>query len=640
LGFVLAAMMLLLPESAFGHRYAILTLGFTNSAFRIDLSHVYIMLTEAGYPEEDIFVLYHDGEQLDLDGDGFIDDVDDSCTSSTLSAVFDSLENLVDIANVLFFFGTGHGGSLVRPGNGYPNGCIFFQDYADTLWDFQLAAAFEDLEDAAGGPLRKICLIPGCHGGGFLTVFNDEPENLCGLREISASSAVRYDQNSWYDNNDGYAMTYWWTSALRGQDWDGVGADADANNDSYVSLREAFRFAESKSKTDTQTPVHWAKGCLLDHFTGVQGAPFPLSLFVINMTCCPWYDVHPWMPRDCWNLGLTVTASIGKGTLEARARVANGGTAPSTGGNIQYFYRAPTLGLGFYDTGWIPVGTGTIPPMAPGDTLDLDPLPFTVPPTNPFGETHWTFAARILDPSNPPESGWLVDDHQVKMVNHWTVEADPGEMREVRFYAVNPTPDTAHVVLTLDASGYPPEWTCLLDPPAGDTVAFLPNESRIVTLAMQPTSIGSGAGTIDVYETLLSKRYCGACTDPGCQDTTCGGFIRVTGGCAVTLLTQPTGIAEGEDAGQDAILLVRPTVVRREASVELSLAQGSFVRLGVYDVAGRRVKDLLRSSLAPGLHGFLWDGCDERGRPAAPGCYFVRAEVEGSSVVRRIVKAE
>jgi flagellar hook assembly protein FlgD len=55
------------------------------------------------------------------------------------------------------------------------------------------------------------------------------------------------------------------------------------------------------------------------------------------------------------------------------------------------------------------------------------------------------------------------------------------------------------------------------------------------------------------------------------------------------------------------------------------------------DVGGRRVKRLTSGPLLAGKHTVTWNGRDERGKPAAPGIYFVRVglgnERAGSKIV-------
>jgi len=581
------------------------------------------------------------GGSLDLGG-GPGNDVDMSCYKSDIDAAFDSIAVRIGDHSPLFFFATGHGWSVNRSGQGYPNSGVFTVDYADTLWDFELAQHFEDLRSAVGGSLRKICLIPTCRSGGFFTDFdNDEEEDdLDDLEDISIASSVRYYQDATYYGY-GYPMTYWWTSALRGQDWSGDSLDADHNGDGVVSLREAFRYAKDKSETSTKDPQYFAEGCFLDHFTGLNGMQLDVPFLVIATVCCPPDEPHPWQPYDCTGFGVNLYTTLGKrGAVEAVARLANVGTVPSSPAVLHYFYRIPTLGLGFYDSGWQRVSAQTVPSIPPDSIVELTPSMFTVPDLNVFGEPYWSYAVRIDDPDNPPESGWLGEDPQVKMVNQWRIDGTPGQVYEVHFYAVNPTTESAKVVLELDVSDYPPEWIVDLDPPPFDTLDFMPGESRVVTLMLEALGVEDAVGTVHVTEHLLPTAHTDPCTSAACQDTTCGGYIRMIGGCTVTLLTVPTDVAGRGAATFGFSLRVRPSVFSGTARIGLSLPSASPIRLAVYDTAGRRVRTIARGTRGPGEHAFHWDGRNDRGRAVAPACYFVRAEAGQEVQVRKIVKAE
>jgi hypothetical protein len=86
----------------------------------------------------------------------------------------------------------------------------------------------------------------------------------------------------------------------------------------------------------------------------------------------------------------------------------------------------------------------------------------------------------------------------------------------------------------------------------------------------------------------------------------------------------------------DPHLLVRPNPSRRSVQVELTLPAGSTAdAITIYDVRGRRV-----ATLASGIHAdgtFVWDGRDEAGERVGGGIYFVRLELRGETVTRKVV---
>lgn len=71
--------------------------------------------------------------------------------------------------------------------------------------------------------------------------------------------------------------------------------------------------------------------------------------------------------------------------------------------------------------------------------------------------------------------------------------------------------------------------------------------------------------------------------------------------------------------------------------VVYSLPGAARVRAALYDVAGRRVAQLVHEDLPAGPHELRWSGRDDAGRPAAPGLYFLRIEAGGQAVTRKVV---
>lgn len=70
--------------------------------------------------------------------------------------------------------------------------------------------------------------------------------------------------------------------------------------------------------------------------------------------------------------------------------------------------------------------------------------------------------------------------------------------------------------------------------------------------------------------------------------------------------------------------------------VRFALGAAAEVRLGVFDVAGRRIATLADGRLAAGAHVATWSGRDFDGRSVAPGVYLVRLETGGRAFTRRV----
>ena len=62
------------------------------------------------------------------------------------------------------------------------------------------------------------------------------------------------------------------------------------------------------------------------------------------------------------------------------------------------------------------------------------------------------------------------------------------------------------------------------------------------------------------------------------------------------------------------------------------------VSLIVYDVLGRRVRQVWQGPLRAGTHRFTWDGRDEAGKAVAAGVYLYQVEVDGQVEAKKTTK--
>jgi len=89
-----------------------------------------------------------------------------------------------------------------------------------------------------------------------------------------------------------------------------------------------------------------------------------------------------------------------------------------------------------------------------------------------------------------------------------------------------------------------------------------------------------------------------------------------------------------------AIAQIAPNPFNPRTTIHFDVARSGQVRLGVYDLRGHLVRDLVTGSMEPGRHHSVWDGRDRRGRAAAAGVYFVRMTGDGKSLTRKMVLAK
>jgi hypothetical protein len=80
-----------------------------------------------------------------------------------------------------------------------------------------------------------------------------------------------------------------------------------------------------------------------------------------------------------------------------------------------------------------------------------------------------------------------------------------------------------------------------------------------------------------------------------------------------------------------------PNPANAMATLRFGLPRETSVRLNIYDVAGRRVRELDSGVRTAGEHAITWDLRDGDGHAVASGLYFARLEVEGRAVTRKIM---
>jgi hypothetical protein len=98
----------------------------------------------------------------------------------------------------------------------------------------------------------------------------------------------------------------------------------------------------------------------------------------------------------------------------------------------------------------------------------------------------------------------------------------------------------------------------------------------------------------------------------------------------------PKSAAASEGAGP--LVLAVPSPFATAMTAVLRLSRPGAVRVAVHDVTGRHLTTLADGPLSAGTHRFPWDGRDLRGRPVAPGVYFVRAVCNGETTSARAVR--
>ncbi len=80
-----------------------------------------------------------------------------------------------------------------------------------------------------------------------------------------------------------------------------------------------------------------------------------------------------------------------------------------------------------------------------------------------------------------------------------------------------------------------------------------------------------------------------------------------------------------------------PNPFNPETTISYDLAEGSEVRLEIYNVMGQLVNTLVSEAQAAGRYRMRWSGQDAFGRQVASGVYFYRLQTEGFKAVRKLM---
>jgi len=221
-------------------------------------SHIYVIISDGTSSGNDRvlsvepdgqggFNYTRDSSPLDLDGNG-TNDIQYSATKSNISSVFNTLSNILNEDDHLFVYTTDHGGQT--SGND-----VYLYLWGETMTDDEFAVELDKVD--AG----KITItMEQCHSGGFI-------DDISADGRIISTACLAAEESHALANLTYNEYIYHWTSAISGETPEGTTVDADYNNDGWVSMREAFDYAENADTQPNETPQYnstpGALGCFV-----------------------------------------------------------------------------------------------------------------------------------------------------------------------------------------------------------------------------------------------------------------------------------------------------------------------------------------------------------------------------------------
>jgi hypothetical protein len=107
---------------------------------------------------------------------------------------------------------------------------------------------------------------------------------------------------------------------------------------------------------------------------------------------------------------------------------------------------------------------------------------------------------------------------------------------------------------------------------------------------------------------------------------------------AMIVPTEATASVDPGNTGPGLALARRgPSPSRGPVTLSFALPHTAAVRLAIFDVSGRRVRELVSGVESGGTHDVIWDLRDEQGQQLPAGVCFARLDVEGQALSTKVV---
>jgi len=98
--------------------------------------------------------------------------------------------------------------------------------------------------------------------------------------------------------------------------------------------------------------------------------------------------------------------------------------------------------------------------------------------------------------------------------------------------------------------------------------------------------------------------------------------------------------ASGAGAASANLLPNVPNPFNPETLVRYALHEPGAVRVGIYNLSGRLVRELVHGEQPVGQYQVLWNGRDENGHTVASGVYVLRLQTSGPPIARKLLLAK
>jgi hypothetical protein len=226
-------------------------------------NHIYVLMSDGTNPANDRRVSTgYDSSPLDLDGDGD-NDIQYSATKANIATVFNTLSNILTENDYLFIFTTDHGGTS----SGHSTLCL----WGENIYDYEFA---NEVNKVKAGNISVV--MEQCRSGGFIDDLEKTGRTI--------ATACKEDENSYGMGYYTYNyFVYYWTAAVARYTPSGTIVNADSNNDGYISMKEAFDYANTHTIT-MEHPQYSSKKTHLGNYLTLLGTQACTTTNLLNQT--------------------------------------------------------------------------------------------------------------------------------------------------------------------------------------------------------------------------------------------------------------------------------------------------------------------------------------------------------------------
>jgi hypothetical protein len=150
----------------------------------------------------------------------------------------------------------------------------------------------------------------------------------------------------------------------------------------------------------------------------------------------------------------------------------------------------------------------------------------------------------------------------------------------------------------------------------GTTAAFVPNAGSLIATSQQ--LVYTDSGPVGGYYKLSAVDVNG--NESGCAVLAPDATTGVPGAAVVQLRLYPN----------------QPNPFNPLTTIRFDLPEAGRVRLAIYDLRGKLVRELVDGELPRGSQQAIWNGRDDAGRSVASGSYFARLQAGGALRTERM----